>query len=57
MPIRAFAITAALLLTAPAFAQAPPAERQVSVSAIPGIVAAGAQWKTVWSGADDAEAP
>jgi len=55
MPIRAFAITAALLLTAPAFAQTPPAERQVSVSAIPGIVAAGAQWKTVWSGADDAD--
>jgi len=53
---RVLAATAALLISVPAFAQAPAprAERAVNVTAIPGIVDAGAQWKAVWSG-DDAD--
>jgi gluconolactonase len=55
MSLRAFSLAAALFLATPTFGQAPPAERQVTVSAIPGVVAAGAQWKLVWSGTDDAD--
>jgi gluconolactonase len=36
------------------FAQPPPA-RQVAVSAIPGVVAAGAQWTQAWAGRDNAD--
>src|SRR5579872_6824654 len=33
----------------------PTAEKQVTVTAIPGVIAAGAQWKIVWQGADNAD--
>jgi gluconolactonase len=33
----------------------PTPEKQVSVAAIPGVVAAGAQWKLVWQGPDNAD--
>ena len=33
----------------------PAAEKQVTVTAIPGIVAAGSQWKLVWQGPDNAD--
>jgi gluconolactonase len=37
-----------------AFPQPTP-EKQVTVTAIPGVIAAGAQWKLVWQGADNAD--
>ena len=37
-----------------AFPQPTP-EKQVTVNAIPGVIAAGAQWKLVWQGADNAD--
>jgi gluconolactonase len=55
MSLRAITFATAFFLATPTFGQTPPAERQVTVSAIPGIVAAGAQWKMVWSGTDDAD--
>jgi gluconolactonase len=55
MSFRSVAIAVALLLATPTLAQTPPAERQITVSSIPGIVAPGAQWKMVWSGTDDAD--
>ena len=55
MSFRSVAIALALLLATPTLAQTPPAERQITVSSIPGIVAPGAQWKMVWSGTDDAD--
>ena len=33
----------------------PTPEKQVTVTAIPGVIAAGAQWKLVWQGADNAD--
>ena len=54
MSLRVLAVTAALMLATPTLGQTPPAERQVSVSGIPGIIASGAQWKVAWSG-DDAD--
>ena len=33
----------------------PAAEKQVTVTAIPGVIAAGAQWKLVWQGPDNAD--
>src|SRR5579871_487254 len=36
------------------FAQPSP-EKQVTVTAIPGVIAAGAQWKLVWQGPDNAD--
>src|SRR5690349_8886354 len=33
----------------------PTPERQVTVAGIPGVIAAGAQWKLVWQGADNAD--
>src|SRR5215831_175556 len=33
----------------------PTAEKQVTVGAIPGVIAAGAQWKLVWQGPDNAD--
>jgi gluconolactonase len=33
----------------------PPAEKQVTVTAIPGVIAAGAQWKLLWQGPDNAD--
>jgi gluconolactonase len=33
----------------------PTAEKQVTVTAIPGVIAAGAQWKLVWQGPDNAD--
>src|SRR3954454_22733957 len=49
----AIAVAAALSLTlaAPAMGQGQPAgEATVTVAAIPGVVAAGAKWKTFWTG-------
>lgn len=43
-------LSALVMAQAPAPAP-PPALRDVTVTAIPGIVAAGATWKTVWQGA------
>ena len=40
--------------TGGAFPQPAP-EKQVTVNAIPGVIAAGAQWKLVWQGADNAD--
>jgi gluconolactonase len=53
----AFAIAACLLASTPAFSQAPAQQgpREVSVSAIPGVVAAGAKWQIFWSGPDNAD--
>lgn len=40
-----------LVMAAPAWAQGQPAaEAQVEVAAVPGVVAAGAKWRTHWSG-------
>ena len=33
----------------------PPAAREVTIAGIPGVIAAGAQWKLVWQGADNAD--
>ena len=33
----------------------PAPEKQVTVTAIPGVIAAGAQWKLVWQGSDNAD--
>src|ERR1700681_1845789 len=33
----------------------PTPEKQVTVTAIPGVIAAGAQWKLVWQGPDNAD--
>src|SRR5438105_2753157 len=53
----ATALAAALIIPGPGFSQAqsPRGERPVTVSAIPGIVEAGAQWTLVWFGTDDAD--
>ncbi len=41
----------ALALAAPAAAQSQPGpEATVEITAIPGVVSAGAQWKTFWEG-------
>src|SRR5215471_12523356 len=40
--------------TGGAFPQSTP-EKQVTVSEIPGVIAAGAQWKLVWQGPDNAD--
>ncbi|HEX5279466.1 MAG TPA: SMP-30/gluconolactonase/LRE family protein [Micropepsaceae bacterium] len=40
--------------TGRAFPQPSP-EKQVTVTAIPGVIAAGAQWKLVWQGPDNAD--
>src|SRR5689334_22813573 len=37
-----------------AFPQPTP-EKQVTVTAIPGVIAAGARWKLVWQGPDNAD--
>jgi gluconolactonase len=47
----AAAACSALFLSAPALAQGQPAaEAQVEVGAVPGVVAAGAKWRTFWAG-------
>src|SRR5689334_25272225 len=51
----AFAIAACLLASPVVAAQAPPRATEVTVSAIPGVVAAGAKWRIFWSGADNAD--
>jgi gluconolactonase len=33
----------------------PAPEKQVTITAIPGVIAAGAQWKLVWQGSDNAD--
>lgn len=49
--IAAVALASACLSAAPAAAQGQPAaEAPVAIAAIPGVVAAGAQWKMHWSG-------
>src|SRR5580765_2361379 len=52
-----FAIAACLLASVPAFSQAPAQQgpKDVTVSAIPGVVAAGAKWQTFWLGPDNAD--
>lgn len=57
MLTRVLGIAAVLLVAAPALGQAPAprGEWPVTISAIPGIVDAGVQWKQVWSGTDDAD--
>ncbi|MGC1271040.1 MAG: SMP-30/gluconolactonase/LRE family protein [Croceibacterium sp.] len=40
----------ALVLAAPALAQSLPGEKPADISAIPGVVAAGAKWHIAWSG-------
>ena len=55
MSVRAIAIIVALLFATPTPGQTPSGERQVTISAIAGIVAPGAQWRMVWSGTDDAD--
>ena len=45
------ALTAlALALSAPALAQSLPGEKAAEITAIPGVVAAGAKWQVAWSG-------
>src|SRR5947209_8693916 len=54
---------AAGLAVSPALAQEraggafpqPSPEKQVTVTGIPGVIAAGAQWKLVWQGPDNAD--
>lgn len=48
--MKAATIALALALAAPALAQLPAGEKAADVTAIPGIVAAGARWQQVWSG-------
>lgn len=43
------ALILGLVLTGQAFAQLLPGEREASVSAIPGVVAAGTQWQRIWA--------
>jgi gluconolactonase len=52
-----FAIAACLLASTPAFSQpqAPRGAVDVTVPAVPGVVASGAKWRTVWSGLDNAD--
>jgi gluconolactonase len=51
LTIAALALASACLSAAPAAAQGQPAaEAPVSITAIPGVVAGGAQWKMHWSG-------
>jgi gluconolactonase len=55
--LRAAATTAALCAAAPLAAQAPalPPFRDVIVTAIPDVVAAGEEWQRVWHGTDNAD--
>src|SRR4051794_33480565 len=52
-----FALAASLLITAPSLGQgqAPQGPKEVTTSAIAGIVTAGAKWKRVWDGPDTAD--
>jgi len=56
-PKIAFAIAAALLLSTPALGQAPAQRgaKEAAVTAIPGVVEAGAKWKIFWSANDNAD--
>jgi len=49
MRLTAFA-WAALALSAPAAAQLQPGEKEAEITAIPGVIAAGAAWQRAWSG-------
>ncbi len=52
----AFALAAGLLVSAPApAAQAPQGPKDVTVTAIPGVVAADAKWRKFWDGPDNAD--
>lgn len=53
LPVWALAL-AALALAQARFPQPPPA-REVTVTAIPGVVAAGSPWTLVWQGTDNAD--
>lgn len=46
----ALALAGALTLAAPLAAQLQPGEKEAAVAAIPGVVAAGAEWERAWSG-------
>ena len=53
-----FTIVCCLFGSATALSQAPAQERvprDVTVTAIPGVVAAGARWQVVWQGFDNAD--
>ncbi len=51
-----FALLLAVCVTAPAAAQPPlPGEREVTITAIPGVVAAGARWQIVWADFETAD--
>src|SRR5712691_9450645 len=54
----AFTIVGCMLASPLALSQAPARERlprDVTVTAIPGVVAAGAKWQLVWQGVDNAD--
>jgi gluconolactonase len=49
------ALVCALGVSVVAQEEGPAVVRQVAVQAIPGVVAAGAQWRIVWQGTDNAD--
>jgi hypothetical protein len=52
---RAIALAGVVGITLAAQEEGPAVVRQVAVQAIPGVVAAGAQWAVVWQGTDNAD--
>jgi gluconolactonase len=51
----ALVVIAVLALIITLGAQQPAPLKEVAVSAIPGVIAAGAQWRLVWAGSDNAD--
>ena len=51
----AFALSSIVLTSAQQRGAAPPGVRDVTIAAIPGVIAAGAVWKIAWQGTDNAD--